>query len=162
MASYLSRIFSILVKVIQKFVHQLIFWVGTSYINLQSMCILKYFNVIHCRFLSFMYDMFAQCDCNFSMFFILSIGNSSINLLLCTSILAYKIFLMEFFCIIFNSIPCYFWLICNYLTSFCVLWKYNLQWFYNCEKINSVLERILVHFEPDDFWFIRCRQQLCR
>ena len=34
--------------------------------------------------------MFAQCDCNFSMHFIPSFGNSAINILLCTSIFACK------------------------------------------------------------------------
>ena len=41
--------------------------------------------------------MLAQCDCSFSINFISSPGNSEINLLLCTSILACKIFLMAFF-----------------------------------------------------------------
>ena len=40
--------------------------------------------------------MLKQCDCNFSMHFIPSIGNSAINILLCTSILACRIFLIAF------------------------------------------------------------------
>ena len=107
MASYLNRTFSTLVKVIQKCVHHLIFWVGISYRNWQNMCNLEYVNVIHCGFPCLMCDllispviytfsekvMFAQCDCNFSMHFIPYIGNSAINLLLCTC----KIFLIAFF-----------------------------------------------------------------
>ena len=40
--------------------------------------------------------MFAQCDCNFSMHFIPYFGNSSINILLCTSMFAFKRFLIAF------------------------------------------------------------------
>ena len=41
--------------------------------------------------------MFAQCDCNFSKHLIPSFGNSSIKLLLCTSMFACKSFLLAFF-----------------------------------------------------------------
>ena len=40
--------------------------------------------------------------------------------------------------------------------------KYHLKWFYKCEEVNPALERILIHFKPDDLWLKRCRQQFCR
>ena len=106
--------------------------------------------------------MFAQCDYNFSMHFITSTGNSEINLLLCTSIFVWRIFLMDFFCKNFNIISSYSWIIYKYFTSLFVPWKYHIKWINKCEEINLSLEWILNHFKPDYLWLIRCYQKFCR
>ena len=122
------------------------------------MCILKSFNVIHCRFPSFMCEcwkvlsylllsekvIFAQCDCNFSMHFIPSIGNSAINIMLCASIFSCKRFLMDFF----HNLQYHPLLSLDNLKvlhKFRCIVKYHLQWFYKCEKIRrwSVSSSIL-------------------
>ena len=153
MASYLSRIFSTLVKVIQKCVHQLIFWVGISYRNWQSMWILEYFNVIHCRLPFFMCDLLKiPVISNFSgkihvCTMWLQIPNAlySIHWEFSNKYFAVYINIFTqnipygFFCIIFNIPPSYFWIIYNYLISFCVLRKYHYHWFYKYEKINPAL-----------------------
>ena len=135
---------------------------------------MEYFNVLHCRFPSFICDllkilsyllmsekvMFAQFDSNFSIHFISSPGNSAINLLLFTSIFACKIFLMAFF---ENSLtfPLLFLYNLEVLHKFlCTVEKLHFHWFYKCDKINPGLERIFIQFELDDFLFICFRQKL--
>ena len=154
--------------------HQLIFWIGISYRNWQIMCILESFNVINCRLPSFMCDLlkspiistFIRKNhiCTMWLQFFNALYSIHWELINLSSDLYINICMQNipygFFCIILNITPSYFWIIYNYLTSFCVLWKYHLQWFYKSEEINSSLERILIHFEPDDLWFIRCHQHL--
>ena len=67
------------------------------------------------------------------------------------------------FWIIFNSItPLLFYDNIEVLHKFLCTVKYHIQWFYKYEKIDPAPEQILIHFKPDDFWFVRCHQQLCR
>ena len=111
MASYLIIIFSTSMKVIQKYLHHLILSVSVSYWNWQSLCIFKYLDIIHCwppYFMCYVLEnsgiptfsekvMLEQYDWIFSINFIPSPGNSAINLLLWTSTLARKRFLIAFF-----------------------------------------------------------------
>ena len=119
MASYLSIISSTLVKFIHKCVHQLIFWVGISYINWQSMCILESLNVFHFRFLSFICDLLKSpvistfvskshvCKMRlqffnalYSIHWELSNKSPAVYINICMQNIPYSLF-----CIIFNIIP---------------------------------------------------------
>ena len=140
------------------------------------MCILKPLDVVDWRFISFMCDLLKSpvistfvrkgyvcimwlqfLNALYFTFWELSNQYSSLYINICMQKIPDGLF-----CVLFNLIPSYLWIIYNYFTSFCVFWRYHLQWFYKCEKINPALKRILIHFKPDDLWFIRCRQQLFR
>ena len=176
MANYLCRIYSTLVKVIQKCVHQLILWVGFSYRNWQGMGILEYFNVIYCRLPYFMCDLSKSpvistfvrkinfwttwlqfFNVLYSIHWKLHNQYSAVYINIFMQKISFGLF-----CLLFNIIPSLFSIIYNYLTRICVLWKCNFQWFYKREKINPALEEILIHFEPNYIWFKHCRQHLCR
>ena len=50
---------------------------------------------------------------------------------------------------VFNTIPSYFWIIYKYFTSFFILGRNHIQWFYKGKKMNPMLKQILIQFEFD-------------
>ena len=123
---YLSWVFSTLTKVIQKYVHKLVFKILVSYWNWQSLCILKSLDVIDYILPSFMCHLLKNpVISNFvskghvctiwlqflnkfdSMFWVISNEYYDVYINVCMKKVSDGLF-----CIIVNNIiPSYFWII---------------------------------------------------